>query len=174
MKRMIIGQSGAGKSTLARKMQTITHSPLLPLNLLWHTTDYSDEAAEWFKAEQKKFMAENESWIIEGNYTGTATERIEEADQIILLKVPTLLAIYRVILRSIKRKRNKATRPDMPHTFSEKLDSEYIEFLSFVLHYKKKNEPRLLNRIDQLGASKKLIILHNKREQTVFLKKLSK
>ncbi len=31
MKRMIIGQSGAGKSTLARKMQTITHSPLLPL-----------------------------------------------------------------------------------------------------------------------------------------------
>lgn len=54
MKRMIIGQSGAGKSTLARKMQTITHSPLLPLDLLWHTTDYSDEAAEWFKAEQKK------------------------------------------------------------------------------------------------------------------------
>ena len=55
-----------------------------------------------------------------------------------ITKVPTLLAIYRVILRSIKRKRNKATRPDMPHTFSEKLDSEYIEFLSFVLHYKKK------------------------------------
>lgn len=70
MKRMIIGQSGAGKSTLARKMQTITRSPLLPLDLLWHTTDYSDEAAEWFKAEQIKFMAENESWIIEGNYTG--------------------------------------------------------------------------------------------------------
>lgn len=109
MKRMIIGQSGAGKSTLARKMQTITHSPLLPLDLLWHTTDYSDEAAEWFKAEQK-FMAENESWIIEGNYTGTATERIEEADQIILLKVPTLLAIYRVILRSIKRKKKQSNK----------------------------------------------------------------
>ncbi len=174
MKRMIIGQSGSGKSTLARKIQMVTNCPLLPLDLLWHTTDYSERAAEWFEGEQNSFMDHNHSWIIEGNYTDTATRRIKEADQIILLKVSTPLAMYRVISRSLKRKRDKATRPDMPLSFSEKLDKEYLEFLSFVWHYKKKNEPRLLTRIDQLGAKEKLIILRNKREQEIFLQQLDK
>ena len=41
MKIIVIGQSGSGKSTLARKIKEITGFPLLPLDLLWHTTDYS-------------------------------------------------------------------------------------------------------------------------------------
>lgn len=44
MKIIVIGQSGSGKSTLARKIKEITDFPLLPLDLLWHTTDYSIQA----------------------------------------------------------------------------------------------------------------------------------
>lgn len=52
MKIIVIGQSGSGKSTLARKIKEITDFPLLPLDLLWHTTDYSIQAKKWFLQEQ--------------------------------------------------------------------------------------------------------------------------
>ncbi|HGF7077552.1 TPA: topology modulation protein, partial [Enterococcus faecium] len=71
MKIIVIGQSGSGKSTLARKIKEITDFPLLPLDLLWHTTDYSIQAKKWFLQEQQSFMVSNPSWIVEGNYTST-------------------------------------------------------------------------------------------------------
>lgn len=107
MKIIVIGQSGSGKSTLARKIKEITGFPLLPLDLLWHTTDYSIQAKQWFLQEQQTFMVSNPSWIVEGNYTSTLEERIKEADKIIWLKVPRYVAIYRVVWRSLKRKINK-------------------------------------------------------------------
>ena len=103
MKIIVIGQSGSGKSTLARKIKEITDFPLLPLDLLWHTTDYSIQAKKWFLQEQQSFMVSNPSWIVEGNYTSTLEERIKEADKIIWLKVPRYLAIYRVVWRSLQR-----------------------------------------------------------------------
>ena len=74
MKIIVIGQSGSGKSTLARKIKEITGFPLLPLDLLWHTTDYSIQAKKWFIQQQQSFMETNHSWIIEGNYTSTQTD----------------------------------------------------------------------------------------------------
>lgn len=61
MKRMSISQSSVGQSMLVKEMQTITNSLLLPLDLLWHTIDYSEGATEWFKEEKTKFLAENQS-----------------------------------------------------------------------------------------------------------------
>ena len=83
MKIIVIGQSGSGKSTLARKIKEITGFPLLPLDLLWHTTDYSIQAKKWFLQEQQSFMVSNPSWIVEGTYTSPLEERIKEAYQII-------------------------------------------------------------------------------------------
>ena len=53
---------------------------LLPLDLIWHTTDYSIQAKQWFLQEQQTFMVSNPSWIVEGNYTSTLEERIKEAE----------------------------------------------------------------------------------------------
>ncbi|OQO68741.1 topology modulation protein [Enterococcus villorum] len=174
MKIVILGQSGAGKSLLARKIQLLTDIALLPLDFLWLATDYSEEAQQWFEIEQEKFMDEHDSWIIEGNYLATATRRIKEADKIILLRVPRYLAMYRVIKRSIKRKKDPRTRPDVPIDFSEKLDKDYWEFLSFVWHFKKKNEPKIIQLIETLQVKDRLIILNNKAEQQAFIDHLKK
>ena len=172
MKIIVIGQSGSGKSTLARNIKEITGFPLLPLDLLWHTTDYSIQAKKWFLQEQQSFMVSNPSWIVEGNYTSTLEERIKEADKIIWLKVPRYLAIYRVVWRSLKRKINKKSRPDMPESFSEKLNREYLEFLSFIWHFEENNEPKIQQLIQVANARNKLIILKTRREKQEFLTKL--
>ena len=167
MKIIVIGQSGSGKSTLARNIKEITGFPLLPLDLLWHTTDYSVQAKNsGFLQEQQTFMVSNPSWIVEGNYTSTLEERIKEADKIIWLKVPRYVAIYRVVWRSLKRKINKKTRPDMPEAFTEKLNREYVEFLSFIWHFEENNEPKIQQLIQENHARNKLIILKTRGEKT--------
>ncbi|MGF7259604.1 topology modulation family protein [Enterococcus faecium] len=110
--------------------------------------------------------------MVEGNYTSTLEERIKEADKIIWLKVPRYLAIYRVVWRSLKRKINKKSRPDMPESFSEKLNREYLEFLSFIWHFEENNEPKIQQLIQVANARNKLIILKTRREKQEFLTKL--
>ncbi|EON3043135.1 topology modulation protein [Enterococcus hirae] len=174
MKIVILGQSGSGKSTLARTIQETAKIPLLPLDFLWHGTDYSEKAQVWFQLEQENFMDKHENWIIEGNYLATARKRLQEADQIILLRVPTYLAMARVIKRTLKRKRDRATRPDMPNDFTEKLDKEYLDFLCFVWRFKRKNEPRIFQLIDTLQVKNKLLILDNKRDRQKYINQLKK
>ena len=126
---------------------------------------------KWFLQEQQSFMVSNPSWIVEGNYTSTLEERIKEADKIIWLKVPRYLAIYRVVWRSKKKDKQKS-RPDMPESFSEKLNREYLEFLSFIWHFEENNEPKIQQLIQVANARNKLIILKTRREKQEFLTKL--
>lgn len=168
MKIMIIGQSGAGKSTLARSLQATSGSPLIALDRLWLATDYGKAAKQWLLKEQEKFMAENKDWIIEGNYLSIAKDRIEQADWILLLRLPRHIAMYRVVKRSIKRKLDKSTRPDVPEEFIEKFDKEYLDFLLFVWRFKKDREPLAIKKIYEQGAEEKLVILNGSRQQKKF------
>lgn len=80
----------------------------------------------------------------------------------------------RVIKRTLKRKRDRATRPDMPNDFTEKLDKEYLDFLCFVWRFKRKNEPRIFQLIDTLQVKNKLLILDNKRDRQKYINQLKK
>ena len=61
MKIMIIGSSGAGKSTLTRKLSDLTDFPVLHLDKIWHSTDYSESAREILREKVQ------ELWICESH-----------------------------------------------------------------------------------------------------------
>ncbi|HAR2066748.1 TPA: topology modulation family protein, partial [Enterococcus faecium] len=62
--------------------------------------------------------------------------------------------------------------PDMPESFSEKLNRKYLEFLSFIWHFEGNNEPKIQQLIQVANARNKLIILKTRREKQEFLTKL--
>ena len=93
MKVVLIGNSGTGKSTLARQITANTGWPLLALDRLWHATDYSAAAKIQFQTAQTTFMATHADWVIDGNYTDTLPARIAQADCIIWLRTPRVVAI---------------------------------------------------------------------------------
>ncbi|MCC7667715.1 topology modulation protein [Liquorilactobacillus satsumensis] len=131
---IIIGNCGSGKSTLAKKINQKMNYPLLHLDSLWHSTDYSAAAKGWFSEQQRRFM-QQKNWIIEGNYYDTLPLRLAEADFIIWLKVGRLTALWRVIKRSLKFHYDKKSRTEMPSQFSEHFNREYWDFLRFVYSY---------------------------------------
>lgn len=171
MKILIIGRSGSGKSTLATQLAEVLELPLLHLDTLWHTTDYSAEARSWFSAQQRHFM-DKESWIIDGNYRQTLPLRLAQADTIIWLQVPKIVAIFRVIRRSLRFARNRASRQEMPSEFHETLDREYFAFLHFVWQHDDQALATQIQANKQPQAT--LTILRTQRQKRVYLSRVIK
>lgn len=170
MKIILIGSPGSGKSTLAREIEKLAQIPILHLDKLWHTTDYSDKAIDWFIKEQEKFMDENESWVIDGNYfNSTIEKRLSYNDVVVVvIQVPRYKRIYRILKRSVKRRFSKENRPDMASNFSEKFDKEYLDFLKIAWNYDEKVAQRMLDY-----EIKNPIIIKNQRDRENFLNMIS-
>ncbi|MCC5867857.1 MAG: shikimate kinase [Gammaproteobacteria bacterium] len=85
MRVILLGNAGAGKSTLARAL--IARQPAGRLSL--------DEVAFWGGTERrpladsiadvKRFIADNEHWIIEGCYADIIEAVLEECDELVFL-----------------------------------------------------------------------------------------
>jgi len=171
-KILLIGCSGSGKSTLTKKLGDILNLPTLHLDRIWHATNYSDEAKQFLRQTQLDFIAKNDQFIIDGNYTGTMDCRIPHANLIIWFRIPRYVSMYRVITRSIKGKLNLENRTDMAEEFTEKLDREYVEFLKFVWNFEKNSTPRIKAMLEKKNSDCQLVIIKNKNDKEQLLKEL--
>jgi len=170
LKILILGCSGSGKSTLTRELEQLLKIPILHLDRIWHTTNYDDEAQKFLRKTQIDFMTENESFIVDGNYTSSMDIRMPHANFIIWFRIPRYLCLYRVISRSIKQKLKLETRSDMADEFQEKFDREYIKFLKFIWHFEKNHTPKIEELLKQRKPNCQVVLVRNKKDKTQLLK----
>ncbi|WP_179393793.1 topology modulation protein [Lacticaseibacillus absianus] len=168
MKVILIGNAGTGKSTLARRLRATTGWPLLSLDRIWHAMDYSHVAKLKFAQAQRAFMAAHSDWLIDGNYGSTLPLRLAEADLVVWVQCPRLLAIARVLRRSWRFRRDPTTRPDMAPGFTERLDREYWAFLRYVWAY----DRRAQTQIVPLLAGHRVVVVRTARQKRALLRKI--
>jgi adenylate kinase family enzyme len=169
MKRiMIIGSCGAGKSTLARKVHALLGLDLIHLDQHYWQPNWVEPTKETWKKKVQK-LVEKDTWIIDGNYSGTIDIRLERADTIIYLDYSTRLCLWRVVQRV--RKYKGVTRPDMTEGCPERLD---IGFLWYVLTFKHRSGSRVLKKLEKLPLEKKVFILNNDSAVEAFIKSISR
>lgn len=168
MKIAIIGYSGSGKSTLAAKLGNIYNCPVLYLDRVHFKENWVERDDETAKLIVKEFMDNNDSWVIDGNYTNLLREqRLIEADMIIFMCFSRMTCLIQAINR-YKTYKGK-TRESMADNCSEKMDFEFIKWILFGGRSKEKKK-QYAETIYKY--SQKIAILRNKKETAAFLESI--
>jgi adenylate kinase family enzyme len=104
-----------------------------------------------------------ESWIIDGNYGATMSQRFAAADTILFLDFPRSLCLWRAVRRFLRYRGRR--RPDMAEGCPEKLD---WEFLKWIWSFPRTQRPLVLQRIAEYSAGRDVFIFRRPREVKAF------
>jgi len=159
----ILGCSGGGKSTFANSLAKATGLPLIHLDReYWRPGWQLPSSAEW--RTQHQALIARPAWIIDGNYSSTADERLARADTIVLFDRPRWLCFWRIAKR-VATSWGKV-RADMAPGCPEQFD---WEFLVYVWQFKAKHQPRLEAAMARFAPGRQLVIARSDRDLDAFL-----
>ncbi len=127
---LIIGNCASGKSTLAKKLHAITQLPIIHLDQHYWNPGWIETPKEMWEAKIK-VLSMQESYIMDGNYSGTLAMRLKQSDTLIYLEQNSLKCFWRAVKRILKYKGR--TRPDMHEGCPERFD---IDFLHYILAFR--------------------------------------
>ena len=170
-KILIFGNSGSGKSTFAEKLW-IT----LGINVHHLDTICCDENYERLPVETVLPILQNImnswSWIIEGNYSSTLfTERIAQADTIIILETPLRVCLFRVIKRFLAIAWKKENRVG---TTKNQKNSLSLKFLYWIIwRYPREMKTRMHEALALLEKRISIQRLRSGMDIEDFLKKIT-
>lgn len=166
MKICIIGFSGSGKSTLAKRLAKFYNINALHLDSVHFLPNWVEREDSDMQEIVRNFMRNNDSWVIDGNYSRIAKERFSEADLIIFLKYNRFFCLRNVISRYKKYK--NTTRNDMANGCNEKIDKEFI---SWVL-YKGRKKAKINFYTNLVNNAKSGYIFKNRKQLFKYLKSI--
>lgn len=163
MKRiLVIGSGGSGKSTFARRLGDRLALQVIHLDSHYWRPGWVEPPKEvWL--DQVRHLLARESWVMDGNYSGTLETRLEACDTVIFLDFPRLTCVWRVMRRAMKYR--NVTRPDMAAGCPEQWT---FEFLQWIWTYPKRSRPKIIARLAQLEA-KSVFYLRSNKEVEQFL-----
>ncbi|MCA1555262.1 MAG: DNA topology modulation protein [Acidobacteria bacterium] len=165
-KVLVIGSGGAGKSTFARRLGKLLDIEIIHLDALyWNPGWVETPKAAWAKTIEA--LVKRDSWIMDGNYSGTFDLRLKACDTIVFLDMPRLICLWRVLKRSMIY-RNRS-RPDMGAGCHEKLDLEFIKFILWVWNYPKRTRPRIMNWMRENSGNQKVVWLRSPADAERYL-----
>ena len=151
----IVGGSGSGKSTLCNILSKELDLPAIHLDAI----NYEPNWVEIDKTERDNMIlskAQDDKWVIDGNYNKTLKERFDKADLIIWLDYSTLKQLHGILKRYFTTRNSE--RPEIPGC-KERLEPEFIKY---VLTYNKKKRPVILDYLKDVTKEKVLIFKHQK------------
>lgn len=125
MKICVIGYSGSGKSTLARMLGEKYGLPALHLDATFWYGNWQNRTREEQAVLVDAFIAQNQSWVIDGNYFNICLDRFEVCDKIYFLDYNRIFCFREAKKRYKQYKGQK--RPDCPCT--EKFDFGFAKWL---------------------------------------------
>ncbi|MDD7652837.1 MAG: hypothetical protein PUK81_09900, partial [Firmicutes bacterium] len=127
MRIAIIGYSGAGKSTLARSLGRRYCCPVLHMDALHFRRDWQEREDGKARFILSAYLR-NPDWVIEGNYRSLALDRrLEEADHILILRLPRLCCLRQAYGRY--RQNRGRVREGMAPGCVEKFDFSFLWWL---------------------------------------------
>jgi len=162
-KVLIIGPGGAGKSTIARRLGQLLQIEVFHLDRHYWQPGWVEPPKNIWQARVEQLLS-RESWIIDGNYSGTLSTRLQACDTVIFLDLSRVLCVWRIIRRRLKYR--KMNRPDMADGCEERFS---LEFLSWIWNYSRRSRPKVLALLKANEETKQIVWLRSRIEVEQFL-----
>ena len=166
MKIQIIGYSGSGKSTLAKQLSEIAGIPVLHLDSTHFYGDWQERTVDEQAQIVRDFIAANDSWVIDGNYTSVATERFALTDMTIFMDFGRLFCFFSAYRRS--RKYRGQARSDLGVV--EKFDRSFRRWL-LVDGRTKARRQKTMSNLNATSGRK--VVLKNRRQVRKFVQQFA-
>ena len=152
----IIGGAGTGKTTLSNILSEKYNIPVTHIDGIHHLKNWRVRD----KAERDKIILDivaKEKWIIDGTYKDTIKQRLEKSDLIIWLDYSTFAQVKGILKRFLKNPGKE--KPEIPGC-NERLN---LEFLKYVIDYRKKKRHFVVEAIESIDQSKVLVFTKQKK-----------
>ena len=159
----IVGGSGTGKSTLCDILAKKLNLPAIHLDAI-------NFEANWVEIDKNKRdkiineRANEDKWIIDGNYQKTLELRINECDTIFLLDFPT-----QVCLEGAKSRIGQK-REDLPWV-EEKLDEN---FKQCIINFTNEKLPQIYKLLDKYKMNHSIFIFKSRDEADNYIRNMEK
>ena len=164
MKRvLVIGSGGAGKSTFARKLGRRLGLPVIHLDRFYWRPGWVETPKDEWKRMVEELCA-GDAWVMDGNYSDTLGLRLEACDAVVFLDLPRVLCTWRVVKRALTYW--NTSRPDVAEGCTENLNGE---FFWWVWNYPRRSRPKVLARLEEFAAGKRVVRLRSDAEVEKFL-----
>ncbi len=168
MKVAIIGYSGSGKSTLAAWLGRKYTLPVLHLDCVYWLPGWNESELDTQLETLRNFVASNNSWVIDGNYSKLDYwERMAAADRIIFMDFNRISCFARAFRRHLKYRGR--TRESITQGCDEKFD---MEFMMWILRDGRTAQSKERYKRVCADYSDKVTVIRNQRQLDRFMREI--
>ncbi len=162
-KVVILGPSGSGKTTLGLKISNSIGAKSLHLDGISFNKGWIMKPVEDIIDTLGKFLLQNDSWVIDGNWRKLLFERrLEECDTIIYLDYGLEVSKEGVYERYARFKGKP--RPDVPQCI-DSIDDKFEEYLE---SYEEVRGKAIKARIIEMSSVKQVHVFKTREEANSF------
>jgi adenylate kinase family enzyme len=155
---ILVGSAGSGKSWLSKRIAEITGYPLFHLdNEFWLPGWEKPPKDKWLSRQQE--IINGSQWIIDGNYNSSMELRFAAADLVIFLDINRFICVWRVIMRTGKKRSDLPGYLKEPHPYNK----EFIEFCKWIWSFYKTGRKTITN-LHAKYPEKEFLQLSSRRE----------
>jgi adenylate kinase family enzyme len=162
-KVLVIGSGGSGKSVFSRRLGDRLGLTVIHLDKEhWRPGWVEPSKEEW--RQRVVQLVGGESWVMDGNFSGTLDVRLAACDTVIFLDLPRVVCLWRVLKRVAMYRRGG--RPDMAEGCRERLD---LKFMRWVWGYPSSTRPKIMWMLEHKATGKRVVRLRSRAAVEGFL-----
>jgi adenylate kinase family enzyme len=165
---LVLGPPGAGKSTFSVRLAAVLQLPVVHLDRYFWKPGWTPSSMDDFASESRA-LAQQSSWVMDGNYGGTLAVRAPYADHVVYVGASGVRCTWSFLVRATRWRGRQ--RPDMAEGCPDVIE---WRMLWSVFRHQSGHRARTLKRLTAVALDTPVTILRSRTAANRLISALAK